>query len=68
MENINGLDLVYEYGCIYNNQTDELVFDETETKSLIETYYTDFDSLTPHPKDYINKAFFGSYEEAYNNI
>lgn len=47
---------------------DDIILGLHQSIGLIEEYYDGFDSLNPNAKDYINCAFFGSYEDAFNNI
>lgn len=47
---------------------DDIILGLHETTALIEQYYNGFDNLNPNAKDYINSAYFGDYELAYNNI
>jgi hypothetical protein len=47
---------------------EDIIVDLNQSIGLIEEYYNGFDNLNPNAKDYINCAFFGSYEDAFNNI
>jgi hypothetical protein len=47
---------------------DDIILGLKQSVGEIELYYNGFDNLNPNAKDYINCAFFGDYEDAFNNI
>lgn len=56
--------LEYDSGMLF--QGENLV--EIEGDQLISEFYSDFDEFTPSGRDYIARAFFNDYAEAFKQV